>query len=303
MKRSDELSHNEYNSNYSFKGSSEDKPLNELLLKSIISDIDQNDFQKVNPVELSQGLKRDLIFSSQYDHLNSNLAPNQFNNQCNDSQFKFITSSRTKFKSDNQLQNNRMPIMNDFAQPSFNPQRNSQYPNYNSNLNNFGGNYNSNFQGGFNNYPQQSNQNVPSFYNNQPIGKNMMYGNNIGQSVPNYMMGNPLTMNNMGNVNNIANLNNMGNMGNMGNVGSIGNPQFNFNNNFGNFQNQPNFQSPMQVFDNNNHKLNNLHTNPFNTGNGKLQNNNSKSSMESKLNSLISFSNYFYKRKLDRRRT
>lgn len=256
-----ELSQHDYNSNFSFKACNDDKPLKEMLLQSIISDIDQNDFNKGNSHDFNQSFKREVVSNTQFDNLNNIPAGYQYT-QSGDSKFKFLTP-RTKFKSENNIGNNRMPNMNDFHQKQ-NYLNMSNTPNF---INNCNYNMPHGIQNNYNNYPQNT-QNGTNYFNNQSP-KNPFYNNN--NQNPNLPMNNNqnpnLPMNSTCNI--------------MNNINFLNNP-FSFNNGYNNNNNiyqQPTFNmpSPIQVFEN---PKNSINFSPFNQLNTNIHNK-SKSSMES----------------------
>lgn len=289
MKRQGDISHNDYGSNYSFKGS-DDKPLNELFLNSLIPEIDQTDFQPRNPYDYNQNTKQEITFNSHFDQLTSNLTPNHMTQMSeNSNNFKFITPTRTKFKSDNNIGNNRMPMMGEFQYYHQQP-RNNVFQNLTNGSNNnyypYGNNNGNNFQGNFSNYPCNTHH-VPNFGNPQYIGKNVMFQNNninqVPQGMQGYMMGNHINQN-VQYQNNHPNLGGIQNHQNVNGLNNIPLQQYNYNNN--NFvgpiyQQKQNYSPPIQIFDH--QKINSLNQNTFVSGNNsKVQNNNnSKSSMES----------------------
>ena len=265
MKKNDEIFPNNYSSNYSFNGCNDDKILKELLPHSLISDIDQSEVSKANFNEINNSLRRDVSFSSQFESLYKNLNPNLNNNQGTDNPIKLQHPFRGKFKSENNIGNNRVPIHNDFHQNNYFNYKNNpsiNYNNWNNNNSNFNMNINNignSFQNNFNNNYCSQNPNMGYYNNNQVIGKNLVYSGNQNQ---------PFFVNNNNNINNV------------GNMGNMQNSAYNFQNNFNNhniFQNNS-FSSPFPVFEN--QKIN-INPNVFNGNSSKLQKG-SKSSMDSK---------------------
>ena len=176
MKKLNEISNHDIN-NYSFNAGCDEKPLKELLLQSIISDIDQNEYQKGRSNDFSRSSKQDFSFTNSFS-LQNNISNNPYSKKP-----EIHMIPRTKFNSDNNIGFKRMPYMNDFHQNS------------NSTINsNFCNNYNDNLNLNNYNYYQLINQNnVYNIGNQPPESKSLMYNNsfNITNNI-NYKNNNPI---------------------------------------------------------------------------------------------------------------